>query len=154
MVSHITVKNCHVHDSIYTGIFDGFADYATYEDNVTHDNGEHGIYHSNSADYAVIRGNTSYSNTACGIHMNGDISMGGDGIISYCLIERNICYDNPSGSAINCDGVSDSIIRNNLLYNNRGSGISLYGGDAAESSSRDKVSQQHDSDADERAMGV
>ena len=139
VANHVTVRNCHVHHAQYTGIFDGFADYATYENNVSHDNGEHGIYHSNSADYAVIRGNTSYANTSCGIHMNGDASMGGDGVISFCTVEKNICYDNPSGSAINCDGVSDSLFRNNLLYNNRGSGMSLYGGDSAEASSRDRV---------------
>ncbi|MCD6406118.1 MAG: right-handed parallel beta-helix repeat-containing protein, partial [Planctomycetes bacterium] len=136
---HNTVRNCHVHDTYLTGIFDGFHTYALYENNVSHDNGEHGIYHSNSEDYAVIRGNTCYSNASCGIHMNGDISMGGDGVIRHCTIEKNICYDNPSGSGINMDGVSDSIVRNNLLYDNHGSGISLYAIDAAEGSSNNII---------------
>jgi hypothetical protein len=66
--------------------------------------------------------------------MNGDLSMGGDGIISNALIQSNIIYDNGegSGSGINCDGVQNSKIRNNLLYNNHASGISLYQGDGAE----------------------
>ena len=54
-------------------------------------------------------------------------------IISFALVERNIIYENGvgGGSGINCDGVSDSIFRNNLLYNNHASGISLYGIDGA-----------------------
>jgi hypothetical protein len=43
------------------------------------------------------------------------------------------------GSGINCDGVDSSIFRNNLLYNNHASGISLYGIDGAHSSSYNKV---------------
>src|SRR5262249_26896498 len=41
--------------------------------------------------------------------------------------------------AINCDGVDDSIFRNNLLYNNHASGISLFSTDGAHGSSRNKV---------------
>ncbi len=129
---HVTVRNCHVHNSAVTGIFLAFADYALVENNDTHDNGEHGIYNSNNADYVTIRGNRSHTNHGCGIHNNGDISMGGDGVISYETIEKNVIWDNGvgGGAAINCDGVSDSIIRNNLLYGNHASGITLYGGDA------------------------
>jgi hypothetical protein len=60
--------------------------------------------------------------------MNGDLSQGGDGIISGALVEANIIHDNGvgGGSGINCDGVQSSIIRNNLLYGNHASGISLY----------------------------
>lgn len=60
--------------------------------------------------------------------MNGDASMGGDGVISYGLVERNIIYENGygGGSGINMDGVTDTIVRNNLLYDNHASGISIY----------------------------
>jgi PKD repeat protein len=141
VTDHVTVRNCHVHDSVVTGIFLAFADYSLVEGNDTHNNGEHGIYNSNSADYVTLRGNQSHSNYGCGLHNNGDISMGGDGLISFATIENNVIWDNGvgGGSAINCDGVSDSIIRNNLMYNNHASGISLYGGDSAECSSRDQV---------------
>ena len=69
----------------------------------------------------------------CGIHMNGDASQSGDGIISGALVENNIMFDNGSGggSGINCDGVQDSKIQNNLLYNNHANGISLYRIDGA-----------------------
>jgi hypothetical protein len=56
------------------------------------------------------------------------VSQGGDGIISGALVEANTIYGNGlgSGSGINCDGVQSSVFRNNLLYNNHASGISLY----------------------------
>ena len=79
-----------------------------------------------SGDNPIIRGNI-HDNHACGLHMNGDASMGGDGVISNALVENNVIYNNGvgGGSGINCDGVTDSIIRNNLLYNNHANGRSL-----------------------------
>ena len=64
--------------------------------------------------------------------MNGDISEGGDGIISGALVEGNTIWDNgvAGGSGINCDGVQSSRFQNNLLYGNHASGISLYQIDA------------------------
>jgi hypothetical protein len=54
--------------------------------------------------------------------------MGGDGIISYGLVEGNIIYENGygGGSGINMDGVTDTLVRNNLLFDNHASGISIY----------------------------
>jgi hypothetical protein len=77
----------------------------------------------------------------CGIHVNGDISQGGDGVISNALIEDNVIYDNGKlgGSAINCDGVNNSIIRNNVLDGNHASGISLYQIDGGKPSTGDVV---------------
>ena len=60
--------------------------------------------------------------------MNGDLSQGGDGIISGALVEGNVIHGNgrAGGSGINGDGVQSSRIVNNLLYDNHASGISLY----------------------------
>lgn len=139
---HVTVQKCRVHDCGLTGIFTAFSDDVTIQFNESYDNREHGIYHSNSGDYPVIRGNRCHHNDGCGIHMNGDLNMGGDGLVSHGVVERNIVWENgrAGGSAINCDGVSDSVIRNNLCYDNHASGISLYAIDAAEGSSRNEVS--------------
>lgn len=95
---------------------------------------EHGIYVSHSGERPVIRKNVVFGNRANGIHMNGDVSQGGDGIISDALVADNTIYDNGlgGGSGINCDGVQSSIFRDNLLYNNHASGISLYQIDAAQ----------------------
>jgi parallel beta-helix repeat protein len=139
---HVTVRNCRAHGSRLTGIFLAFCYYPLIENNESYSNGEHGIYQSNSGDHPVIRGNNLHHNYAAGLHMNGDRNFTpGDGIISFAVVEKNIVWENGTGggSGINCDGVSDSIIRNNLLYNNRASGISLYAIDGAEGSSRNRV---------------
>jgi hypothetical protein len=102
---------------------------------------EHGIYVSNSGDRPVIRRNHVWGNNANGIHMNGDLSQGGDGVISGAVVEDNIIHDNgvAGGSGINCDGVQSSIIRNNLLYNNHASGISLYQIDAGQPARNNQI---------------
>ena len=116
------------------GIFTSFCDDILIEGNTTSRSiKEHGIYVSNSGDRPIIRGNVSRGNRMCGIHMNGDAGQGGDGIISQALVENNVVFDNGpgGGSGINCDGVRDSKIQNNLFYNNHANGISLYRVDGA-----------------------
>lgn len=124
------------------GILTGFVNDMLIAGNTcTNTAGQHGIYFSNSGDYVTLRNNTCAHNHDCGIHMNGDASLGGDGIITGALVEYNTIYDNGSGggSGINCDGVQHSTFRNNLLYNNHASGISLYHIDAAEGARNDAV---------------
>lgn len=139
--NNITIKNNYVHNSQSTGIFTAFCDDVTIENNESSNNGEHGIYYSNSGDRPIIRSNILHDNYGCGVHMNGDISMGGDGIISDGIVEKNTIYENGTGggSGINMDGVTNTIIRNNLLYNNHASGISLYQIDGAVCSRNNKV---------------
>jgi len=43
------------------------------------------------------------------------------------------------GSGINMDGVTDSLVQNNLLYDNHASGVSLYRIDGATGSKRNVV---------------
>jgi hypothetical protein len=131
---NITIRNNTVDGAEDWNIFTGFTDDVLIENNtVTNAKTQHGIYVSNSGDRPVIRGNISYGNHNCGIHMNGDVSQGGDGIISNALVEDNTIYDNGvgGGSGINADGVQDSVFRNNLIYNNHASGISLFKMDGA-----------------------
>jgi parallel beta-helix repeat protein len=129
---HITIQNCTVHNSAETGIFTAFSNYALVQNNTSYNNGEHGIYFSNTCTGPTARSNTLYGNKDSGIHMNGDISQGGTGIITGALIEKNTIHDNGTtgGSGINCDGVQNSTFQNNLLYNSLASGISLYRIDA------------------------
>jgi hypothetical protein len=127
--NHMTIRNCTFANNGTWGLFTDFSDYTLVEDSESYGAVEqHGIYISNSSDYPTIRRNRLHHNNACGLHMNGDISMGGDGIISYGLVEGNIIYENGAGggSGINMDGVTHTMVRNNLLYNNHASGISLY----------------------------
>jgi parallel beta-helix repeat protein len=111
------------------GILTGFSENVLIENNeCSRSVAEHGIYVSNSGDRPTVRGNVLWGNNANGLHMNGDIHAGGDGIITGALVENNIIYDNglAGGSGINCDGVQGSRIQNNLIYNTHASGISLY----------------------------
>ena len=139
---HVTIINNKTDQNGKWGIFTAFTDDVVIENNETSRSGEqHGIYASNTADHVVIRGNKVWGNAMCGIHMNGDISQGGAGVVTHALVENNYIYDNGTagGSAINGDGVKDSIIRNNVLDNNHASGVSLYQIDGGEPSTGNQV---------------
>ncbi len=118
------------------GIFTGFVDDMLVDGNeASRSAQQHGIYLSNSGDRPVVRRNVIWGNHSAGLHMNGDVSQGGDGVISHALVERNVIFDNgdgdpafgaPGGAAINADGVQDSVFRNNLLWDNHKTGIALF----------------------------
>jgi parallel beta-helix repeat protein len=132
---NVTVKNGVFGNNTRWGIFTDFADDLLLENNECFGSGlEHGIYVSNSGDRPVVRGNRLHDNAGAGVQLNADESAGGDGIITGALIENNVIYGNGSagGAAINLDGVQDSIVRNNLLYDNHATGIVNYMGDGAE----------------------
>jgi len=108
------------------GIFTGYALNVRIESNQTsYSAAEHGIYVSNSSDNPSIRWNRTHHNRACGIQINADPFLAGDGIISGAVVSRNIAYENGvgGGAAINLASVRSSLISNNLLYNNHASGI-------------------------------
>jgi hypothetical protein len=55
--------------------------------------------------------------------------MGGDGTLSGGLVENNVIFENGAEggcAAINMDSVTDTLIRNNLLYQNHAGGIAMY----------------------------
>ncbi|MBP3957647.1 FG-GAP repeat protein [Gemmata sp. G18] len=138
----VVIRNNNCDSNARWGIFTGFSDNLTIENNVTSRSAqEHGIYVSNSGDNPVIRGNVAWGNKGAGIHMNGDVSQGGDGIISNALVENNVLYSNGTGggSAINADGVQNSVFRNNLIYNALAAGITLFRQDGGGASSGNLV---------------
>ncbi len=138
----VTIKNNTCTSNSRWGIFTGFTDDILIENNTCSYSGtEHGIYVSNSGDRPIVRNNVCFENNGCGIQLNADESQGGDGIISNAVIEGNILHDNcyNGGSAINLDGVQESVIYNNLLYNNHSTGIALFMIDGAEGSKNNKV---------------
>lgn len=129
--SHVTIRNCHLGNNFKWGILTGFVDDLLIENNEAHHSqDEHGIYVGNSCNRPVVRNNVVHHNAGCGMHFNGDIfTCCGDGLIEDAVIEGNIAYENGAphgGSAINMDGGVRAVIRNNLLYDNHASGISLY----------------------------
>ncbi len=130
----ITIRNGVFGNNATWGIFTDFSDNLLLEGNECYSSGtQHGIYVSNTCTGAVVRGNLLHDNFANGLHMNGDVSQGGAGIITNALVENNIIYSNGAGggSGINCDGVQNSVIRNNLIYSAGAAGISLYQTDAS-----------------------
>lgn len=91
----------------------------------------HGIYLSNAgSDNVVIKANRCYGNAKNGLHFNGDISNGGDGLHSNITVDSNVFYDN-TANGIDADGVYDSLFINNLIYGNGGRGIRGFRIDAA-----------------------
>jgi parallel beta-helix repeat protein len=143
----VIVRNCYVHNSgsgnfrNKTGVFSAFSDHLLIENNVSASNPEHGFYLSNSGDFATVRNNISHHNASSGIQFNADRSQDypdghKDGRMVSNLIEKNVIYENglAGAAALNMDGLFDSTIQNNLLYDNHATGISLHGLDAPGSS--------------------
>lgn len=124
------------------GIFTGYSEDLLIENNqASRSELEHGIYVSNSADRPIVRDNLVWGNFGSGIQINSDGTLPGDGIIKDALVERNTVYGNGAGggSALNMDGVQDSVFVNNLLYDNHASGISLYQIDGEEGAKNNQV---------------
>ena len=127
--NHITIKNCKFLNNTKWGIFTDFSDYTTIEGcEASGSKEEHGIYISNSSDFAAIKKNRCHNNEASGIQINADPSMGGDGLSGDCTVDSNFCYENGSsgGAAINLASVRNSIISNNVIYNNLAGGIAAW----------------------------
>ena len=141
IANNCVVRNCFCDDNAERGIFTGFTDDILIEYNTcTNSIDEHGIYVSNSGDRPIVRFNECYGNNNIGIHFNGDLSAGGDGIISDAEVYGNIIHDNNRAAGINMDGVENPIIYNNLIYNNHTSqGIALFQQDGAIPTRRAKV---------------
>ncbi|MBN2080603.1 right-handed parallel beta-helix repeat-containing protein [bacterium] len=126
---HITIEDNVCDQNGVWGIFCGFNDDIVVTGNECSRSVEqHGIYLSNSCKRYVCSHNICWGNNGCGIHNNGDLDAGGDGIMEHGYIEYNICYGNGAagGSALNFDTVRHCYIRGNLAYGNHSSGISIY----------------------------
>ncbi len=141
---HVTVRDCVFADNRKWGIITSHVNHFTIEDcEAFGATIEHGIYVANSGDDNVIRNNRIHHNAGNGIHMNGDPSCGGDGVMSRLLCEGNVVYENGTkgGSGLSIMHVQDSIFRNNLLYDNHAGGIVLfwYVGDEKTQSSKNNV---------------
>lgn len=111
------------------------------EGNVITDSGRsgaargHGLYLANAgSDGTVIRGNRIIGSAppeSNGIHFNGDLSVGGDGVISELLVEGNVIAGHAQ-NGFNLDGVQRAVFRNNVVTGNARNGLRAYRIDAAE----------------------
>lgn len=117
---NVTVSNNTISGSRRFGILTGFAPAIQLINNDVSNSSEHGIYVSNSNssnDNPVLRNNRSYNNGQNGIQLNGDPNAGGDGLLTGAVIEKNVIRDNQL-KGLSIISSSDSIIRNNIIYNN------------------------------------
>jgi len=103
----------------------------------TGQNGEprgHGIYLANAgSDSTTLRGNQIHDLAAeesAGIHFNGDLSVGGDGIIEGLVVEGNVLFGLVH-NALNMDGVQRSLITNNLVFDVQAHALRAYAIDGA-----------------------
>ena len=94
----------------------------------------HGMYLANAgSDNTVVRGNTfSAPSNSWGeaMHINGDESVGGDGLIKNLLIENNRILGG-FNNGMSLDGVQSSVIRNNIVVDTNHHGIRGYRIDGA-----------------------
>jgi Periplasmic copper-binding protein (NosD) len=136
---HVTIQGCVFGNHQKWGIFTDYADDLSLLGNECYGSiDEHGIYHSNSGDRAVIAGNWCHDNKASGIQINADPDfldpIGGyvpDGISFHCVVERNFLQDNGQlgGAAINLASIRNCVIRNNVIVNDtwiNSTGIALW----------------------------
>ena len=117
----VVIRNNEVMRSGHTGILTGWTPEIEIINNISWGAGaQHGIYISNSNDpndNVIVRGNECYGNGQNGVQLNGDCWEGGDGIISGAILEDNIIHDN-NWKGFSLISVRNSIIRNNVLYDN------------------------------------
>jgi hypothetical protein len=98
----------------------------------------HGLYISGSSRCVEVASNKIFNNSYTGIHVNGDISDGAPGIVSYLHLVGNAIVDNGQ-NGINADGIQDSLIENNLIARSQRNGIELYQIDAYSGSARNAI---------------
>ncbi|HEU4603402.1 MAG TPA: right-handed parallel beta-helix repeat-containing protein [Steroidobacteraceae bacterium] len=137
----LVIKNNSVSNTQEEGMYLSEVASSLVENNVITDVGlegvettGHGIYLANAGSKnTIIRGNTlqAKSNTwGQAIHMNGDVSVGGDGVITGLTIENNWILGG-FNNGLSMDGVQSSDIRNNVIVNTAHHGIRAYQIDGA-----------------------
>ncbi len=139
---HVTIRDNVVEKSGKWGILTGFCDDLRILNNEAADSVEqHGIYVGNTSERPLIQGNTMRGNRLAGLHVNGDVHMGGEGLVTEARIVGNVVYDNGRAGAagINLDGVRDSVIANNLLHGNMATGIAVYQMDGGKPSANNAI---------------
>ena len=136
----IIIRNCLIRDNRKWQIQSVLSDRLTVENcELTGAVLEHGVYFS-TTDHPTVRNCHIHHNSGNGIHMNGDLSEGGDGIITGPVIVGNVIHHNgeSGGAGINMDGGEDAFIANNLLYDNRAGGMNSYSIDSARGGRRNR----------------
>ncbi len=116
----LTIRNNTVQNSGSTNIYlSEVADSLIEGNSASGSVASHGIYLANGgSDNTILRANRCFNNAKAGIHFNGDATVTPtDGYETGLTVEKNILYNNLN-NGLDMDGVGDSVIQNNLIYNN------------------------------------
>lgn len=139
--SNIVVRNCTIRNNGRWGIQTCMSEDITVENcDISGSRDEHGIYFS-TTDRPAARNCRIHDNAGCGIHLNGDASEGGDGMISGAIIEDNDISRNGrlGGAAVNMDGVKQSMVRRNRISDNYAGGIVVFHTDGARTGGGNRI---------------
>jgi hypothetical protein len=128
-VQGLTVENTTINNADWWGMLWGFVNNSSILDNTF--NGtmvQHTCYIGNSSNDVTVEGNTFENAYACGLEINEDQTQGGPGYGGGFVINGNTFINDAAGAgaSINFDGVQNSTIENNLIYNGQRNGIALY----------------------------
>jgi hypothetical protein len=125
----------------HEGFYLSEVSHSLVENNVISETGQngdprgHGIYLANAgSDFTTLRRNHIHDlamEESAGIHFNGDLSVGGDGIIEGLVVDGNVLHGLVH-NALNMDGVQDSLITNNLVFDVQAHALRAYAIDGAE----------------------
>jgi hypothetical protein len=137
----LTIRNNSVSNTHEEGMYLSEVNSSLIEDNVILDVGldgvettGHGIYLANAGSKnTILRGNVIQANANSwgqGIHVNGDLSTGGDGLITGLTIENNWIIGG-FNNGISLDGVQNSDIRNNVIVRTGHHGMRAFAIDGA-----------------------
>jgi len=113
---HVTVQNCKIHNGTANNVVMWMSNYCSLLNNEVYSNtGGSSMYIGEAGDYCVLRGNSVHNAASNAIFLTSDNGIG-DKLQSNWMIEKNKCYTNGSRMML-ADGLVDSVIRNNLAYN-------------------------------------
>ena len=157
--SHVTIRNVNSYNNGYWGIFTGFVNDLLIENNITSGSViEHGIYVSNSGDRPMIRNNVVFEQSRQRHpherRRSARAATASSPTRSSAATSSTTTAACGGGSGINMDGVQNSRIENNLLYNNHASGISLYSIDGGGGSTGNVVVNNTVYQASRRPLGA
>jgi hypothetical protein len=139
--NNVIMRNNHIHDSYTYAVSVGYSDDTEFYDNEVHSTkSSHCVYYANSLDNSHIHDNQIYDCYSACFQNNADPRLRWcsesynynwgdsicDGTTTNLLFENNILHDCHNGAAINLASVSDSIFRNNLVYNAESGGIAMW----------------------------
>ncbi|MCC2672425.1 MAG: putative secreted protein, partial [Armatimonadetes bacterium] len=130
----VTVRNCEISGNGGNGFLSGHSSDLLVENCTVSGNGSHGVYFSEGGDRLRLLGCRLSGNQRAGVQINAHQEDGVtadsnfDGLSVNCRIERNSISGNGAigGAAIALMGVCDSLVANNLVFDNLAAGMTLW----------------------------